>query len=265
MKKHLLASLAVALLANTIVCADYLVSELVPGPFQHPDKMHDTWRVLAVFDNPEDTIFAVWTDADIGPIDFFTFRVGALYNQAIPGIPNDFPSSIDGGEPWDSYITIGDTEGSAPLEFSPGFGSGGRPGLIVSGCSWGEEGDGMWFYVPPLPTVVELDSIPGGPLYEVVIAQFTIDAGTEFVFSGNIAWAPASPAVGFLTSPFYVGPVPPPCLSDIDGNDTVGASDLLILLVSWGTGGCGPADVNRDGEVGAGDLLQLLVDWGPCF
>lgn len=265
MKKHLLASLAVTLLANTIVCADYLVSELVPGPFQHPDKMHVTWRVVAVFDNPQDTLIAVLADPGLGPIDFFTFRSGALYNQSIPDIPNDFPSSIFGGEPWDSYITIGDTEGGAPLNVSPGFGGGdGRPEPIVSGCSWGEE-DGLWFYSPPVPTVAEMDSIPGGPLYEVVIAQFTIDEGTDFVFSGNIAWTPASPAAGFLTSPFYVGPIPPPCLSDIDGNDTVGASDLLILLVSWGTDGCGPADVNRDGEVGAGDLLQLLVDWGPCF
>ena len=59
----------------------------------------------------------------------------------------------------------------------------------------------------------------------------------------------------------HVGPVIP---GDIDGDGIVGASDLLILLVSWGP--CGdcencPADLNGDCSVGAADLLILLVNW----
>ncbi len=52
---------------------------------------------------------------------------------------------------------------------------------------------------------------------------------------------------------------------DIDGDGTVGASDLLILLVSWGPcadcGNC-PADLDGDCTVGASDLLILLANWG---
>jgi hypothetical protein len=52
---------------------------------------------------------------------------------------------------------------------------------------------------------------------------------------------------------------------DIDGDGTVGASDLLILLVSWGPcddcDDC-PADLDGDCIVGAADLLILLVNWG---
>ena len=52
---------------------------------------------------------------------------------------------------------------------------------------------------------------------------------------------------------------------DIDGDGTVGATDLLILLVSWGPcddcNGC-PADLDDDCTVGATDLLILLVNWG---
>ncbi len=54
-------------------------------------------------------------------------------------------------------------------------------------------------------------------------------------------------------------------LGDLDGDGSVGASDLLILLASWGP--CGdcedcPADLNGDCAVGAADLLILLANWG---
>ncbi|MEE8154248.1 MAG: hypothetical protein V3T53_04735 [Phycisphaerales bacterium] len=52
---------------------------------------------------------------------------------------------------------------------------------------------------------------------------------------------------------------------DLDGDGTVGANDLLILLASWGPcDDCDecPADLNGDCTVGAADLLILLVNWG---
>lgn len=63
-------------------------------------------------------------------------------------------------------------------------------------------------------------------------------------------------------------PDPPDCTGDIDGDENVGASDLLTLLAAWGT--CPqppttcPADLNSDGCVGSTDLLTLLGNWGPC-
>ena len=50
--------------------------------------------------------------------------------------------------------------------------------------------------------------------------------------------------------------------ADLDCNGAVGASDLLILLASWGPcDGC-LADLNGDHVVGASDLLALLAEWG---
>ncbi|MEE8155106.1 MAG: hypothetical protein V3T53_09170, partial [Phycisphaerales bacterium] len=54
-------------------------------------------------------------------------------------------------------------------------------------------------------------------------------------------------------------------LGDLDGDGSVGASDLLILLVSWGRcPDCNDcvADLNGDCSVGAADLLILLANWG---
>ena len=60
---------------------------------------------------------------------------------------------------------------------------------------------------------------------------------------------------------FTVGSV----LSDLNGDGSVGAVDLLILLANWGP--CGdckdcPADLHDDCTVGVSDLLILLANWG---
>ncbi len=52
---------------------------------------------------------------------------------------------------------------------------------------------------------------------------------------------------------------------DLNGDGTVGAADLAILLGSWGPcGDCGdcPADLDGDCTVGAADLAMLLGNWG---
>jgi len=54
----------------------------------------------------------------------------------------------------------------------------------------------------------------------------------------------------------------PRCRSDLDGDGTVGGSDLAILLAAWG--GVGSADIDGDGLVLAGDLAELLGAWGVC-
>lgn len=54
------------------------------------------------------------------------------------------------------------------------------------------------------------------------------------------------------------------CPTDLDGDGLTGASDLALLLGSWGPcDGC-PADFNDDGVIEAADLAQLLGSWGPC-
>jgi subtilisin-like proprotein convertase family protein len=59
----------------------------------------------------------------------------------------------------------------------------------------------------------------------------------------------------------------PPCPGDIDGDQVVGTTDLLVLLGSWGTSVLPntSGDLTGDGQVGTADLLELLSAWGqPC-
>ena len=54
------------------------------------------------------------------------------------------------------------------------------------------------------------------------------------------------------------------CPHDLDADGSVGVSDLLSLLASWGPcKGC-PADFDGNDDVGVSDLLALLANWGPC-
>ncbi|MEE9130931.1 MAG: hypothetical protein V3T84_13005 [Phycisphaerales bacterium] len=57
-------------------------------------------------------------------------------------------------------------------------------------------------------------------------------------------------------------PAPGNCPWDLDGSGSVGASDLLSLLVSWGPCKDCPADFDDNGSVGASDLLALLANLG---
>lgn len=50
---------------------------------------------------------------------------------------------------------------------------------------------------------------------------------------------------------------------DLDGNGTVNASDLAILLGAWGPNPGHAADFNGSGVVNASDLALLLGGWGP--
>jgi hypothetical protein len=58
------------------------------------------------------------------------------------------------------------------------------------------------------------------------------------------------------------------CPADLDGDGSVGITDLLALLGAWGD--CPPepepcpADIDGDLAVGISDLLALLSVWGPC-
>ena len=52
-----------------------------------------------------------------------------------------------------------------------------------------------------------------------------------------------------------------PKTGDLNGDGVVGASDILILLASWGESHVA-ADLDMNGIVGASDILILLTNWG---
>lgn len=97
--------------------------------------------------------------------------------------------------------------------------------------------------------------------------------GGGFELAGTIGQHDAGPVMTggkfALLGGFWpgVGSAPGrPCPGDINGDGTVGVSDLLILLAFWGP--CPPelclGDLDGDDDVGVSDLLILLANWGLC-
>jgi hypothetical protein len=54
------------------------------------------------------------------------------------------------------------------------------------------------------------------------------------------------------------------CPWDLDGDGDVFVTDLLLLLMDFGSCDSSPADFDGDGCVTVLDLLTLLGNWGPC-
>jgi subtilisin family serine protease len=89
--------------------------------------------------------------------------------------------------------------------------------------------------------------------------QFQSTCGTTY-FVALGSYAPGTGGRGWLN--ILQNGACAPCPADLDGNHLVGASDLAMLLGSWGAGGA--ADLDHNGIVGASDLALLLGAWGPC-
>ena len=56
----------------------------------------------------------------------------------------------------------------------------------------------------------------------------------------------------------------PPCPGDLDGDESIGFSDVLIVLNDWGCVENCASDVDGDSSVGFSDVLIILNDWGAC-
>ncbi|MEE9129588.1 MAG: integrin alpha [Phycisphaerales bacterium] len=106
--------------------------------------------------------------------------------------------------------------------------------------------------------------------HNVPFAQFGFDANGMGDVDGDgktdYLITAANDSGGTGKAYLIAGNIGPPAIpGDLDGDGSVGASDLLILLVNWGPcADCDdcPADLDDDCSVGAADLLILLVNWG---
>ena len=56
----------------------------------------------------------------------------------------------------------------------------------------------------------------------------------------------------------------PVCPWDLDADESVDFTDLVVLLVAWGSDPSGGPDFDGNGDVDVRDLLELLANWGPC-
>ncbi len=98
----------------------------------------------------------------------------------------------------------------------------------------------------------------GGQFPSPSVSALTVYNG-ELIAGGNFTTA------GEYVSAYWAHWGPEVPLGDLNGDCSVGVSDLLILLANWGScADCDdcPADLDGDCTVGIADLLILLANWG---
>ncbi len=96
--------------------------------------------------------------------------------------------------------------------------------------------------------------LPGGAIVLVTHSRSNIDPAIH----DGPEWRDVFPTT--------FGTVQAACLSDLDGDGSVGQTDLALVLGAWGSQVPGdPADVDGSGLVGPEDLARILGAWGPCI
>ncbi|MEE9131662.1 MAG: FG-GAP-like repeat-containing protein [Phycisphaerales bacterium] len=192
-----------------------------------------------------------------------------------------------GGGPW--MLVVGDVNGDGAGDVATANASNSN-GAILLGNGDGTLGPPVTSPVDPFPLSTDLGDLDGDGDLDWVISSFngdwrilTNDGAGNFTFNQEVN-APQAASCALLVDidndrdldlalideladvvilMNNSGITP---LGDLNGDGSVGAADLLFLLVNWGS--CPdppttcPADLDGDGNVGAADLLILLVNWG---
>lgn len=197
---------------------------------------------------------------------------------------------LTAGHSWNAVAAVCPTDGVTPCAGSLGA-------VQVDGWVWATQQDVLELFAEFSPAVAKTGAVSGpqyffagfglltsfNPTFSVQ-TTFNSELGlwgwTSTTGAGSKAIAPGitaqtNPASGALNanllSPrneadadrgvwLYKPAAGAGCAADLDLNGIVGASDLSLLLSSWGGGGA--ADLNGNGVVGAEDLSVMLAAWG---
>jgi len=144
-------------------------------------------------------------------------------------------------------------------------------GVLVNGAltAWGAPGPGS-----PLPSLdfhwmlgrfaIDVTELSVGPVTLNVQFRMTCKNGT----SDELGLSPSCGIAGCL--PYHISQFflmangAPECPADLDGNRTIDAADLALLLLEFGSCASCPADLDGDASIDTADLSLLLLEFGDC-
>ncbi len=236
---------------DTVALCNNAEGDLVPFPLT-------VCNIFAAFDAPLDRLLGIEiTDLQVydgkTPDVFFQHPFNSAVIAPTCTFVGFFPDLI-----CDTFVTIGHDCGPEPA---------GTDGTDTDGDFDADEFNfnghivGGWFDASP-PNGKDCACWIPLPL-KVLFLQASVAQGHTVSGTVDIRWKDAFTNDIMVEQGVFVE-CTLGCDTDLDGDGTVGASDLAQLLGAWGPcSGC-PADLNSDDVVNAADLAMLLGTWGPC-
>lgn len=173
----------------------------------------------------------------------------------VAGVTWEDPDACPAEQPLNIAFVMGTLDSAYPP--SPGY-----PGVIGTLEQWtgflGCDDDGT-VMPKPIDLVTDVDGA------ETIITRYDCASGGSLEFweivGGRHALLLTDAGRSAIFDYFDAHPRAA-CSADLDGDGRVGASDLVLLITSWGGGGA--ADLDGDGSVTVADLVLLIGAWGPC-
>jgi len=129
---------------------------------------------------------------------------------------------------------------------------------------WSVRLDGSGNVIEQTDRTAELDP-PGAATFGAILG-ISEDANGEILICDSTRVLRVVPAAGIVDENENGIADSCECTGDLDGNGSVGFSDLTAMLAAWGP--CGapcPEDLDMNGVVGFADLTMLLAVWAPCI
>ena len=147
-----------------------------------------------------------------------------------------------------------------------------RPGMPSNGYPgpWGCGGDGLGLWFDDTASALAESTCPYGvtPVLAGNLrpsSQLSAFAGLSPTGTWSLAFEDAVLGDSGSISRACIEIVTvPACAADLDGDGSVGGSDLALLIARWGPCTSCAEDLNGDGRVSGEDLAIVLSIWGPC-
>ena len=188
-------------------------------------------------------------------------------------IPSDFQSGGNGQFAGSYFIVLNTYEDGGPYNWSVQMQFDSNDGMLKVYYGDGTNTIDVPYIVDqwvPIEVIIDLNNDWTQVYYDhQLIAEYSWTGGALGEGGGALEIAAVDFYAKGSSSIFYddflieyLGNPSQPCPADLDGNGSVGTSDLLALFAAWGTNPGGPPDL--DGAVSTSDILVLFSQWGPC-
>lgn len=233
--------------ALTLPVSAELLDILIEGSVQTTDLTRGPFVDAAVGD-PVSIAFAIDTDIDLGNGDIHIYET-IEYTITINDI--SMTASAVPVFVFSTFVSFHGFENTSTGLLLPGGGKEHNYRVPIFGASGPPE-----FWLPQGSEPQDHIGVFAAELFDSLNVNTLVDqeAGGPGIDEHLVIAFDQSISIGSRSTP-----------GDIDGDGSVGAADLLILLASWGPcddcGDC-PADLDGNCSVGASDLLILLANWG---